>query len=106
MTRPTIAYVGMTHLGLCSAVGAASKGFATLGFDRDPALVARLQAGKLPVVEPQIEDLLRDHADRISFSDNGERLRDCDVVYVAPDVPTDDYGKSDLSGLDELLGFV
>lgn len=104
--QPSIAYVGMTHLGLCSAVGAASKGFTTLGFDRDAALVDRLEAGKLPVVEPQIDDLLRAHADRIAFSNDPARLRACDVIYVAPDVPTDDHGKSDLTGLDQLLEFV
>ena len=48
---PVIAYAGMTHLGLCSAIAAASKGFVTLGFDPDADLVARLDAGRLPVVE-------------------------------------------------------
>ena len=43
MSGPVVGYVGMTHLGLCSAVAAASKGFATRAVDRDAALVARLE---------------------------------------------------------------
>jgi UDPglucose 6-dehydrogenase len=103
--KPTIAYVGMTHLGLCSAVAAASKGFATLGVDLDRALVARLEAGHLPVVEPELDDLLGRHRDHISFVSDPARLRGCDVIYVAPDVPTDDHGGSDLTKLDDLLEF-
>jgi UDPglucose 6-dehydrogenase len=106
MTLPTIGYAGMTHLGLCSAVAAASRGFATLGFDPDGALVRRLEAGELPVVEPDLDDLLRTHRARISFSADPARLRACDLVYVARDVPTDDSGGSDLAGLDSLLDVV
>jgi UDPglucose 6-dehydrogenase len=105
VSAPVIGYVGMTHLGLCSAVAAASKGFATRAIDRDAALVARLDAGELPVVEPDLDDLLRDHRARIRFSAEARELGACDVVYVAPDVPTDDTGKSSLAVLDALLEF-
>ena len=106
MTLPKIGYAGMTHLGLCSAISASSKGFATLGFDTHADLVARLTEGNLPVVEPELDDLLRDNKTRISFTNDTAKLRDCDLVYVAPDVPTDDNGGSDLSGLDKLLTLV
>ena len=105
VSTPVIGYVGMTHLGLCSAVAAASKGFTTRAVDRDAALVARLAAGQLPVVEPGLDDLLRDHRERIRFSAEAGELGKCDVVYVAPDVPTDDTGKSNLAVLDALVEF-
>src|SRR5215472_7307685 len=95
--RPRIAYVGMTHLGLCSAVAAASKGFATLGVDLDAALVGRLEQGRLPVVDPDLDDLRARHRGNISFVSDAARLSACDVIYVAPDVPTDDQGGSDLT---------
>jgi UDPglucose 6-dehydrogenase len=104
--RPRIAYAGMTHLGLCSAVGGSSKGFDVLGFDTDAELVARLNAGKLPVIEPDLDDTLRQNRDHLHFTSDSARLKECDVVYVAPDVPTDDSGGSDLSGLDKLLDLV
>jgi UDPglucose 6-dehydrogenase len=101
-----IAYAGMTHLGLCSSIGGASKGFTMLGFDADAALVARLEQGKLPVLEPDLDDMLAANRDHMAFTSDPARLKDCDVVYVAPDVPTDDMGGSDLSGLDALLELV
>ncbi|MEA2876288.1 MAG: UDPglucose 6-dehydrogenase [Hyphomicrobiales bacterium] len=104
--RPTIGYAGMAHLGLCSSIAAASKGFATVGFDADAALIGRLEAGQLPVVEPGLDDLLRDNRGHIGFSADAGRLAQCDVIYVAPDVPTDDAGRSDLSSLDRLLDHV
>ena len=103
MSRPTVAYAGMTHLGLCSAIAAASKGFETIAFTPDAALVAALQVGKLPVLEPDLDDLLATHRACISFTADAQRLRDADIVYVAPDVPTDDDGRSDLAPLDHLL---
>jgi UDPglucose 6-dehydrogenase len=58
------------------------------------------------VVEPDLDDLLRANRARMVFSADPARLRDCDLVYVAPDVPTDDSGGSDLAGLDRLLELV
>ena len=105
-TKPKIAYAGMTHLGLCSSVGASSKEFDILGFDADTALVARLKSGNLPVLEPDLDAVLRANQKHIRFTSDAADLRDYDVVYVAPDVPTDDAGGSDLSGLDKLLELV
>ncbi|MEI9889058.1 MAG: nucleotide sugar dehydrogenase [Rhizomicrobium sp.] len=104
--KPIVAYAGMTHLGLCSAVAAASKGFTTFGFTPDADLVKRLEAGNLPVVEPDLDDLLQANRARLRFSADAARLRECDLVYVAPDVATDDSGDSDLSTLDRLLELV
>src|SRR5450830_1511810 len=99
----TVGYVGMTHLGLCSAISAASKGFSTVGFAPDRQLVDAINAGRLPVVEPELDDLLRANRERIGFVFEPTRLAQCDVIYVAPDIPTDDRGGSDLSPLIALL---
>jgi UDPglucose 6-dehydrogenase len=103
---PTIAYAGMTHLGLCSAIAAASKGFAVVGFDPDANLVSKLDGGRLPVVEPDLDGLLNDNRIRVGFTADPATLKECDLVYVAPDVPTDETGKSDLAGVDGLLELV
>lgn len=106
MSRPVIGYAGMTHLGLNSAVAAAERGFATVCFDPDAALTARLARGELPVIEPDLPELRGKNAVRLSFTSNVADLKRCDVVYVAPDVPTDDEGRSDLAGIDALLTMV
>lgn len=106
MRNPVIAYAGMTHLGLCSAIAAASKGFSTIGFTPDVALAAALESGRLPVLEPNLDDLLAANRARIAFTADPARLQTADIVYVAPDVPTDDQGVSDLAPLDHLLARV
>jgi UDPglucose 6-dehydrogenase len=99
--NPTIGYVGMTHLGLCSAAAAAAQGFAVIGYDPDAARVARLRAGDLPVVEPGLPELVA--SERLEFSADASALGRCDVVYIAADVPTDDAGRSDLTGIERLI---
>ena len=61
----------------------------------------RSATGELPVVEPGLDDLLAANRDAHDVHARCRaRSRDCDVVYVAPDVPTDDAGRSDLAPLD------
>jgi UDPglucose 6-dehydrogenase len=103
---PRIGYVAMTHLGLNSAVASAAKGFETVCFDADRALIARLANGELPVAEPELPELLAANRARIAFTAEVADLARCDVVYVALDVPTDDAGGSDLAGLDRLLELI
>jgi UDPglucose 6-dehydrogenase len=100
--NPTIGYMGMTHLGLCSAAAAAAHGFAVLGYDPDAERVARLRAGDLPVVEPGLPELIA-ASQRLEFSADAGALARCDVVYIAADVPTDDAGRSDLTGIERLI---
>lgn len=98
-----VAFVGMTHLGLVSATGTCAKGFETLCYDPDAALIDGLAAGNLPVLEPGLAELLVANGRRQRFTAELSALRDCDIVYIAPDVPTDDHGGSDLTGIAALI---
>src|SRR6266536_1201312 len=89
----------MTHLGLVSATAVAAKGLSTRCYDPDQALVERLSAGEWPVHEPDLTSLRQGNGDRQQFSADLRALRDCDVIYVSPDVPTDAHGSSDLAGI-------
>ena len=106
MTLPVTGFAGMTHLGLVSAVASAEKGARVVCFDRDAALIQRLQKAELPVIEPDLPQLLERNGDRIRFTSRAEDLRECQLVYVAPDVPTDDAGASDLAPVDTLVSEV
>lgn len=101
-----IGFVGMTHLGLVSATGSAAKGFQVMGYDPDAALITRLQAGDLPVLEPGLESLLAANGARQQFTCRVEDLSVCDLVYIASDVPTDDQGRSDLTNIRALIDAV
>lgn len=98
-----IGFAGMTHLGLVSGVAASEKGFNVVCFDPNAERVGALNRKPLPVSEPLLDDLLARNAARIRFTAQAAELEDCDIVYVAPDVPTDDQGASDLGPIDALL---
>lgn len=106
MTAPVIGFAGMTHLGLLSAAASAGRDFRTICFDRDAALCDRLRDGNLHVVEPGLPELLSAKRGLIEFTASPAELGRCDVIYVAPDVPTDDTGASDLGPVDALLEVV
>jgi len=106
MSRPVIGFVGMTHLGINSAVAAAERGFTVIGFDLEAERIESLKRRELPVVEPDLPELLVRNQARLSFTGRIGDFTDCDVVYVSPDVPTDDQGQSDLSGIRTLIGRV
>jgi len=57
MTRTTVAYAGLTHLGLVYGAAALAKGLRVIAYDPDARLVERLQAGELPVIEPGLPEL-------------------------------------------------
>jgi UDPglucose 6-dehydrogenase len=97
MNKPIIGYAGMTHLGLVSASAAAAQGFRVVAFDPDAALIGRLNSGELPVSEPGLPELIERHRRDLVFSADLSALGQCDVIYVAVDVPTDDRGQSDLT---------
>ena len=103
MNKPVIGFAGMTHLGLVSASSVAARGFEVVCFDADSALIRRLTQQDWPVLEPGLDELIRGNAGRQRFTDSRADLSMCDVVYVAPDVPTDDQGASDVSGLTALI---
>src|SRR6266513_1147799 len=75
-----VGFAGMTHLGIVSAVATAARGFSVLGYDSHHDLIARLQSGGMPVVEPELDALAAEHRERIAFTDACGDLARCDVV--------------------------
>ena len=106
MTRPVIGFAGMTHLGLNSAVASAERGFDVICFDPDAARIGPLNDGRLPVVEPDLPEMFARQRARLTFTSDASQLQKCDVIYVAPDVPTDDKGASDLGPIGGLIDIV
>lgn len=101
-----VGFAGMTHLGLNSAVATAEKGFQVVCFDPDPDRIKAINSGRLPVVEPDLPELLARNSERLSFSSDIKDIERCQVIYVAPDVPTDDRGESDLTPVRKMIEHV
>ncbi len=103
MAGPRIAYVGMTHLGLCSAAAAAGRGFEVVACDPREERIEALTRLELPVVEPDLREMLQRCCGRLRFTAKLRDLGECDVVVIAPDIPTDESGESDVTGVELLL---
>lgn len=98
-----IGCVGMTHLGLVHAVAFAEKGFSLICYDQQVSVIDNLQAHQLPVNEPQLDDFVKNNASRLQFTADVNQLTQCDIVFIAYDVPTDDHGNSNLKVINQLL---
>jgi UDPglucose 6-dehydrogenase len=92
-----IGFAGLTHLGIISAVAAASKGFKVIGYHDDKTLIESINNDILPIEEPGLKELLDKHRHQLIFHDTPSALVDCDLVYISADVPTNDSGESDLT---------
>ena len=101
-----VGFAGMTHLGVNSAVATAERGFEVLGYDQSADVIAQLQKGQLPVVEPELDDLAAKNAARMVYTSTLADLNNCDVVYISADVPTNDHAQSDLASIRKLIGDV
>lgn len=104
--RPTVAVCGMTHLGVVTAAALAEAGHRVIGLDLDPAAVDRLRRGELPIYEPGLPEMVAAGQGRLGYTANPADIARAEVVYVAPDVPTGDDGRSDLGPLRALLDTV
>jgi len=96
----------MTHLGLISAVAASEKGYQVLCFDPDVNLINSLRRYEPLISEPQLIELMIKNKELISYSSHSKILENIPLIYIAPDVSTDDQGNSDLREIDRLLNIV
>jgi UDPglucose 6-dehydrogenase len=88
----TIGFAGMSHLGVVTSAATAAKGFDVLAYG-EPAEVS----------EPGLPELLVANRSRIRYTKDAGALKDCSLVIVSLDVPTDAENRSDLSGLRQLI---
>jgi UDPglucose 6-dehydrogenase len=102
----TVGFAGLSHLGVVSSLALACKGFDVVGYDADLSLTADLAAGRTRFYELGLDALIEQGRSRICFTSDLAVLARCDVIYISLDVPTDDAGTSDLSGLRRLIDAV
>jgi UDPglucose 6-dehydrogenase len=83
--------VGTGYVGLVSGTCFAEFGIDVTCVDKDHAKIAGLKAGKIPIYEPGLEDMVENQvkAGRLSFTtDIKEALRGADAVFIAVGTPT------------------
>ncbi len=93
-----VCVVGLWHLGAVTAACLASVGHQVTGVDFEPSAVAGLTAGKPPLLEPGLEDLVKAGLARgtLCFSTEPSASADADVIWVAYDTPVDEEDRADV----------
>lgn len=91
--------VGAGYVGLVTAACLAESGNQVVGVDHDPARVAILQAGGVPIYEPGLEDMVvrNQAAGRLQFTTSmAQALDGAEVVFIAVGTPPREDGSADL----------
>ena len=76
----------------------ASAGHDVIGLDEDAELIARLNAGELPVAEPGLQEIVQAElaSGQLRFSDSFAEAAGAEVVWVTYDTPVDDEDRADI----------
>src|SRR5215468_1976384 len=95
-----ICVVGTGYVGLVTGAVFADLGNDVICVDKDRDKVAALKAGRMPIYEPGLEEMVaRNVGDqRLSFtSDLAGGISHSDVIFIAVGTPPKDTGETDLS---------
>jgi UDPglucose 6-dehydrogenase len=88
-----VGFVGASHLGQVYSAATAAAGIEVTLIDPDGPLISTLRLAP-SVAEPGLDDAWRKTRNRRTCSTDIHKSRDCDLVFVSKDVPTDDNGES------------
>jgi UDPglucose 6-dehydrogenase len=94
-----IAVVGTGYVGLVVGACLAENGNEVICVDKDAAKIAVLEAGRMPIYEPGLEELVRrNHAlERLTFTTElPGAIRASEIVFIAVGTPQGEDGSADL----------
>jgi UDPglucose 6-dehydrogenase len=95
-----IAVVGTGYVGLVLGACLAENGNNVICVDKDESKITTLKAGKMPIYEPGLEEIVRrNHAteDRLVFTtDLAGAVRASEIVFIAVGTPQGEDGSADL----------
>ena len=95
-----IAVVGTGYVGLVTGTCFAETGNNVICVDIDAAKVARMQAGEIPIYEPDLDVLFERNIrqGRLTFTtDLGEAVKKSTIIFLALPTPQGEDGSADLS---------
>jgi UDPglucose 6-dehydrogenase len=94
-----IAVVGSGYVGLVLGACLAENGNDVICVDKDESKIATLEAGRLPIYEPGLEEMVRKNhlEDRLTFStDLKTAVQASEIVFIAVGTPQGEDGAADL----------
>lgn len=96
-----VSVIGTGYVGLVSGTCFAEIGHDVTCIDIDPKKIEMLKAGKSPIYEPGLTDLLERNikAGRMHFSLNYDSVKEAKAIFLAVGTPSADDGRADLKYL-------
>jgi UDPglucose 6-dehydrogenase len=94
-----IAVAGTGYVGLVLGACLAETGNDVICVDKDASKISTLDAGRMPIYEPGLEELVRRNRaeERLRFTtDLDAAVRASDIVFIAVGTPQDEDGAADL----------
>ena len=95
-----IAVVGTGYVGLVAGACFAESGNDVVCVDKNAAKIRTLNAGKMPIYEPGLEEIVRRNRQegRLSFTTNlTKAVHDATIIFIAVGTPQGEDGSADLS---------
>jgi UDPglucose 6-dehydrogenase len=99
-----IAVIGTGYVGLTTGACFAHIGHEVICADIDPGKVERLQRGEIPILEPGLDNLVREGLQdgRLRFVLGAENaVADCEFAYLCVPTPQGADGSADLSYIED-----
>lgn len=88
-----LSVIGMGKLGACMAAAMAHRGFDVIGVDLNPAAVVAIDAGRAPVYEPGLAEMLEESSERLrGTNDYHEAVLTTDATFVIVPTPSEADG--------------
>lgn len=97
--------IGCGYVGLVTGACLAAAGHEVHCTDIDKNRIEQLKAGKVPIYEEHLEEVLKRAAaeNKISYTANaGEAIRAGEVIFICVGTPPKDTGEADLSAIDHV----
>jgi len=91
-----IQFMGLGYIGLPTAAVVASKGVRVHGFDVNPGVVETINRGRIHIVEPGLEELVRESVEAGHFQASGEPCG-ADVHLIVVPTPFKGVHEPDIS---------
>jgi UDPglucose 6-dehydrogenase len=104
-----ICVVGTGYVGLVTGAVFADLGNDVVCLDNDGAKIDALKAGRMPIYEPGLEEMVARNVEdrRLSFTtDLGAGIRHGDVIFIAVGTPSKDTGETDLSHVEAVAAVI
>ncbi len=95
-----ISVIGVGYVGLCTAVGLASKGYSVLASDIDPEKIDKINMGIPPFYEPDLQEKLSECLKRGTLKglhkQTNRAIKETDLTFIAVGTPSKSDGSIDL----------